>query len=136
MAKCTDILMKQLIDKRSGYHRLSNENGTKYSYLSQAFRDDLPSDRLVYFSASSLLSSETVRGKIRVYLLEKTGAAVSMALRIQLFPLPKIISEGWISIPDKGKAQLSPSWFIRDCGRSSGVTCRSRSSVSKRPASR
>lgn len=64
---------------------------------------------LLYFSASKLINSETVKEKINVYLLGKAGAGITYGnSEVYLFPLPEIIfHQVGISIPGKAEGSVS-----------------------------
>ncbi len=64
---------------------------------------------VLYFSAAKLINSESVKEKINVYLLGKTGAGITYGnSEFHLFPLPEIIFQKVsISIPGKAEGSVS-----------------------------
>jgi uncharacterized protein involved in outer membrane biogenesis len=62
----------------------------------------------LYFSAARLINTDTVKDKLRVYFLEKTGAVVGYGTsEIHLFPLPEIIFHKVdIVIPDEAQGTV------------------------------
>ncbi len=63
----------------------------------------------LYFSAAKLVNSESVKGKIQVFILEKTGASIRYGNSdFHLFPLPEIIfHQVNLSIPDKAEGSVA-----------------------------
>ncbi len=63
---------------------------------------------ILYYSAAKLINTESVKEKIRIYLLEKAGAEITFGKsEINLFPLPEIIfHQVRLSIPDKTEGSV------------------------------
>ncbi len=64
---------------------------------------------VIYFFAAKFVNTESVKEKMRVYLLEKAGADVTFGnSEFNLFPLPEIIfHQVRLSIPDKAEGSVS-----------------------------
>jgi|GEM_PF-862455 len=94
-------------EKKSGYNNRMRKRHKIFLLLAVFTGVVIIASLVLYFAAARLVNTETVKEKLRVYFLEKTGAEVRYgSSELFLFPLPEIIFRK-VDVAIPGKAQGS-----------------------------